>query len=147
MEEKIKFALQGFYEGKNCAQAVIMAYANEYGMDTQLAMNMASGFGGGMGKLQKTCGAASGSYMLIGLRNTEKIDDDMQRAAATPKMIQNFNKQFVRINGSDQCSELLKLDLKTEEGKKRFQEKNLKDKVCSKCVSSAIELLEEMFNH
>ncbi len=145
MEEKIKYALQGFYDGKNCAQSVIMAYANEFGMDTDQAMNMAGGFGGGMGRMQKTCGAATGAYMLIGMRNSHFIEDEEKRSALTPEMIRDFNKQFVLANGSDQCSKLINVDLQTQEGKAEFEKKDLKKEVCSKCVGSAIEILEEMF--
>lgn len=147
MKDKQKYALQGFYSGKNCAQSVIIAYANEFGMDTTQVMNISSAFGGGMGKLQQTCGAVTGSYMLIGMYNAEKIKDEAELKVANPIMVQEFNKRFIRINGTDQCADLLKVDLKTEDGRETFERKELKDKVCSRCVTSAIEILEGLFSN
>ncbi|MCU4175855.1 C-GCAxxG-C-C family protein [Carboxylicivirga sp. N1Y90] len=145
MLDKKRYALQGFYEGKNCAQSVIMAYANEFDMDTKQALKLAQGFGGGIGKMQKTCGAASGAYMLIGMRNSAHIDNEHIQQSTTTEMIQLFNKEFIRINGSDQCNKLLNIDLKTEEGQASFKAKDMKKEICSKCVTSAIDILEDLF--
>jgi len=120
MKQKQKFALQGFFSGKNCAQSVISAYANEFDMDTKQLLQVASAFGGGMGKIQLTCGAVTGAYMLIGLRNSVCIDNEDDQKKETPRMVQEFQKRFIRLNGSDQCSNLIKVDLKTKVGKEQF---------------------------
>lgn len=145
MLDKKRYALQGFYEGKNCAQSVIMAYANEFDMDTNQTLKLALGFGGGIGKMQKTCGAASGAYMLIGMRNSAHIREEEIQQSTTTEMIQSFNKEFIRINGSDQCYELLRVDLKTDEGQAAFKAEDMKKEICSKCVTSAIDILEDLF--
>lgn len=144
MKEKQKYAIQGFYSGKNCAQSVIAAYANEFRMETDQALKIAGTFGGGMGRLQQTCGAVTGSYMLIALYNAEKLEDEAEIKNSNNRMVQDFNKRFVRINGSDQCADLVKVDLKTDEGQEIFNRDELKDKICSKCINSAIEILESI---
>lgn len=145
MLDKKRYALQSFYDGKNCAQSVIMAFANEFDMNTQQTLKVASGFGSGMGKMQKTCGAATGAYMLIGLRNHETVETDEERKNVTTQMIQSFSDSFIQKNDSDQCSTLLGVDLKTVEGQNIFKKKDMKKEICSRCVTSAIEILECLF--
>ncbi|MBS2096799.1 C-GCAxxG-C-C family protein [Carboxylicivirga linearis] len=147
MKEKQKFALQGFFNGNNCAQSVITAYANEFDMDTGQLLRVASSFVGGMGKLQQTCGAVTGAYMLIGLRNSVLFDKDEEQKKATIMMVQEFQKRFVRLNGSDQCSNLITVDLKNKEGKEQFDREQMKENICSKCIASSIEILEGLFSN
>ncbi len=48
-----------FLEGNNCAQSVVLSFAEDYGYSKELALKIAAGFGGGMGRIQGTCGAVS----------------------------------------------------------------------------------------
>jgi hypothetical protein len=50
-------ALSYFIQGYNCSQAVFSTMARHCGIDEDLALKVASGFGGGIGRMQKTCGA------------------------------------------------------------------------------------------
>jgi len=43
-----------FTRGFNCSQSMLAAYAEQFGMSDELALKVAGGFGGGMGRL---CGA------------------------------------------------------------------------------------------
>ena len=56
-----------FKSGYNCAQAVVMAFADVIGGDTQAYLRLSSSFGGGIGRLREVCGAFSGSCMVAGL--------------------------------------------------------------------------------
>jgi C_GCAxxG_C_C family probable redox protein len=51
-----------FSRGLSCSQAVFSVYAGEYGLDKDAASKIASGFGGGMGRMGQTCGAVTGAY-------------------------------------------------------------------------------------
>jgi C_GCAxxG_C_C family probable redox protein len=145
MEKKVNTAIDAFYNGKNCAQSVLKAYVDELRMDEQQALNLALGFGGGMGKMQKDCGAVTGAYMVIGIRNALFMEDENERKEKTPLMIQAFRKQFCQRHQSDQCVHLLGCDIRTEAGQKYFKDNQLKDKVCSKCIKSSIDILDELF--
>ncbi len=147
MKEKQNDAIHGFYNGKNCAQSVINGYAHEFGMDTEQVLNIAGSFGGGMGKLQQTCGAVTGSYMLIGLFNSNRLANEDEIKTTNVRMVQEFQKRFTEVNGTDQCSDLIKTDLNTEEGRQVFEQEELKDRVCSKCIKSAIEILDVLFKN
>ena len=58
MGDKAERAKALFLEGYNCTQAVVGAFAEEIGMDFDTAVRLASGFGGGMGRLRQGCRAA-----------------------------------------------------------------------------------------
>ncbi len=55
-----------FTNGCNCCQAVVKAFAEEIGMDTDTLMRLSSSFGGGMGGLGEVCGAVSGMFLVLG---------------------------------------------------------------------------------
>ncbi|WP_430811700.1 MULTISPECIES: C-GCAxxG-C-C family protein [unclassified Carboxylicivirga] len=145
METKIAKAIEAFYNGRNCAQSVLCAYLDTLHFDEPQAMAMALGFGGGMGKMQTTCGAVTGAYMVMGLRNTQVIDDELVRKKETPRMMQLFRDRFRGYHQTDQCVHLIGCDLRTVAGRQYFKDHHLKDKVCSKCITSAISILEDLF--
>ena len=55
-----------FREGYNCCQSVFGAFTDVTGLDLEAAMNHASPFGAGFGKLREVCGAVSGMTMMAG---------------------------------------------------------------------------------
>lgn len=141
IEEK---AIRTFRSGLNCAQAVITAYSEEMKFDNNLALSVSVGFGGGMGRLQKTCGAVTGSFMVLGIHNCKKLSDNKDRKEATYSMIQKFSQEFKLINGTTDCLELLKCDLKTEEGNRYAKVNNLFGTVCEKCISDSVSIINEL---
>ena len=54
-------AEQLFRDGYNCAQAVLMAFADVTGLEPDTAARLASSFGGGLGRMREVCGAVSGA--------------------------------------------------------------------------------------
>ena len=75
-EERIEKAVALFKEGFNCSQAVVAAFADKYGFTQDQALKMSASFGGGIGRMRETCGAACGFFMLAGLETgcTEGAD-------------------------------------------------------------------------
>ena len=141
IEEK---ALESFRSGLNCAQAVVTSYSGIMNYDNSLALSISCGFGGGMGRLQETCGAVTGSFMVLGMHNCKKFSDNKERKEATYAMVQKFSEQFKQINGSTDCISLLKCDLKTEEGNRYAKENNLFGTVCEKCISDSIRIISDL---
>ena len=58
-------ALQKFNAGYNCAQSVLFQCSESIGMDSNTAVKIATGFGGGMGRMQEVCGAVTGGIIAI----------------------------------------------------------------------------------
>ena len=91
MSEKSDKALALRAQGYNCAQAVLCALTDE-----QMAC-AASGFGGGMGNQQATCGAVIGAVMALGV-NTG--------ARTTVPLARQIQEGFVSRCGALQCRAL-----------------------------------------
>lgn len=66
-EERISRATEFFKSGYNCSQSVVAAFADMYGFTEEQALRMAASFGGGIGRMRETCGAACGMFLLAGL--------------------------------------------------------------------------------
>ncbi len=138
-------AVQLFQEGFNCSQAVFTSYAVTKGLDRDLALKISRGFGAGMGRLQKTCGAVTGAYMAISLSKEDLVTDEKVTKEETYSSVRKFESEFKKIYGTTTCSKLLGgCNLSTEEGQLHFKEKNLIDQTCTACVRDAGNILEKM---
>jgi C_GCAxxG_C_C family probable redox protein len=107
-------------------------------------LKIATGFGGGMGRSQRTCGAVTGAYMVIGLKYGMGKIYDAEAKDKTYKMINIFSKQFQEKNESMICKEIIGCDINTQEGMEFFDQNELLEKKCFQCVRSAAEILEEI---
>ena len=143
MNTAAKEALTTFNNGINCAQAVLSAYCEKYGLTKETAYKIASGFGGGV-RSGEICGAVSGAVLVIGLKYGQRNPEDAQAKADCYAKTEEFVRVYKILNGSVVCRELLGCDLSTQEGKDIAKEKNLFNTVCAEKVKNAIELLEEM---
>jgi C_GCAxxG_C_C family probable redox protein len=142
MMNHLKEAEELFESGFNCAQSVLVPRAEEFGLNREQALKLSCGFGTGMGRQQKTCGAVTGAYMVIGLTHGKYQQEDNPAREKTYALVKEFSKRFVDKNGTTECSELLHCDLNTEEGKKYFQGHGLHKNVCTKCVTDAHNILD-----
>jgi C_GCAxxG_C_C family probable redox protein len=147
MELKVEKAIRSFSADLNCAQSVMMAYTEELKIDPEIALSVSCGFGGGMGRLQETCGAVTGAFMVLGIHNCKKYRDNKDRKENTYTMIQLFSDKFKLLHGTMDCRLLLNCDLRTEEGQRYVQDNKLHETVCEKCVSDSIRIIEELRSH
>ena len=97
---RVERAEKLFTDGCNCAQAVFAAFADEFGLDEELAKRLACGLGGGVGRMREVCGAVSAAAMVIGMR----LGPDKMKAYP---VIQDFCAKFKEKCGSIVCRELL----------------------------------------
>lgn len=139
-------SIDRFRSGLNCAQAVLTAYCEDFELDYESAMRLSCGFGSGMGRLQGTCGAVTGSYMVLGLYNSCKYVDNKDRKEASYSQIQEFSERFRQIHGSTDCRSILNCDLRTEAGNTFAKENNLFGTVCEKCISDSLSILNELID-
>jgi len=131
-------AVSFFRAGYSCSQSVLMACAGE----SESASRTAAAFGGGMGRLQKTCGAVTGAYIWLGMKYGAAVLPDEIDKNRVYERVREFNRIFTERNGTDQCSALLGEDLNSREGKARIRTRGLSEKVCEKCIRDAIEIIE-----
>lgn len=109
MEDRVKRAVELFKEGFNCSQSVCAAFAEQYGYTQEQALRMSASFGGGIGRMRMTCGAACGMFLLAGLHTGCTDGADRSGKEANYKLVQQLADEFVRRNGSLICAELLGL--------------------------------------
>lgn len=110
IEERVAKARRLFREeGYNCCQAVVLAYNDLFGLDDKTAASIASGFGGGMGRMREVCGSVSGMVILAGLLSPADNPSDKAARTANYALVQDFAGRFREINGSIICKELLGL--------------------------------------
>ena len=109
MEKRIEKAVELFKEGYNCSQSVVAAFADIYGFTNEQALKMSASFGGGIGRMRQTCGAACGLFMLAGLETGCTEGKDREGKENNYKVVQALAEEFRKRNGSLICAELLGL--------------------------------------
>ena len=102
-----KAARENFNNGFNCAQSVVLAFADMTDFDESILASLSSPFGGGMGQLREVCGAVSGMFIIEGIllgysSSTDK--EDKKRVYTETKAL---GEKFKEINKSIICRELL----------------------------------------
>ncbi len=137
-------AIDAFKSDFNCAQSVLIGYADSLNFDKNLAINMSCGFGAGMGRLQKTCGAVTGAFMVFGIYNSLKYTENSIASKISRDTIQEFQKRFLLMHGTTDCKTLLNCNLRTEEGQQYFNENKLIEKICEKLVSDSVKIIYEL---
>ena len=133
-----------FLSGCSCSQAVFAAFADDFGMDQDTALRLASSFGGGMGGMRETCGAVSGMLMVAGLKwgysEVGNLDIKTAHYARVRKLIDSFKAEHTTIV----CRELLAhLGTLKKDPSARTAE-YYKVRPCVMFVETAARLLDEM---
>ena len=114
IEKRVDRAKALFKEGFNCSQTVCAACADLYGLDEQTALRVAASFGGGIGRMRQTCGAACGMFILAGLENGSATPGDAEGKRQNYVLVQDLAAKFKAENGSLICAELLGIAPKPE---------------------------------
>jgi C_GCAxxG_C_C family probable redox protein len=141
MTPAVETAVQRFQNGHSCSQAVFTALAEPMGLDYETALKVATGFGGGMGRMGATCGAVTGALMAFGLRCGGVESEAKDR---TNRLVNRFAERFRERHQSLECRDLIGCDLSTEEGRAQSRAKDTHNTVCVGLVRDAMEIAEEL---
>ncbi|MFU2209270.1 C-GCAxxG-C-C family protein [Solidesulfovibrio sp. C21] len=136
MSDATQAAVTHFTSGYNCSQSVLMALCAPYGLDTDTAARLATGFGVGMYR-GATCGAVSGAMLALGLFGGGGGADNAASKAATYDRIEDFYTRFRKLHGSLVCRELIGLDPSTPEGLERARREGRFKTLCMSFVRDA----------
>jgi C_GCAxxG_C_C family probable redox protein len=108
-----------FEAGANCAQAVAGAFADAVGMEETELFKLASGFGGGVGRMREVCGAVSGMVIIYNILhgNPDIADKDaklyasegQQKSAAIAIRLAQFEmlKKYLQTEPIILCDDIL----------------------------------------
>ena len=97
-----------------------------------------------MGRLGKTCGAATGAFMVIGLKYGKSSPGEEPAKQKTYDLVYKFVKKFEVVNGTTVCRDLIDYDLTTEDGLKKARASGIFQTSCLKYIRDAVKILEEM---
>ena len=136
-------AKEYFSNNFNCSQAVFTTFATEMGLDEELALKIATQFGGGARK-GEMCGAVSGALMVLGLKYGHCHLENEEEKGRAYQISEDFMNRFIQKNGTVVCRELLGYDLSEPEDMKKIKELNLFKVTCPEMVRCATEIVDEM---
>ena len=108
-EDRVTRAVDNFMAGYGCCQSVVAAFADLYGLDEEMALRIAAGFGGGVGRMRMMCGAVSALVILVGLDCGQVEGSDREGKSACYKVVQELLAKSKAVNGSLICAEILGL--------------------------------------
>ena len=147
IEVRVEKAKTLFKQGFNCSQSVFAACADLYGIeDEALALRLSASFGGGIGRMRQTCGAACGMFMLAGLENGSAVVGDAEGKMQNYALVQELAEKFQQENGSLICAELLGIAPKPQEPTPEARtEEYYKKRPCAEMVASAVRIFLENF--
>jgi C_GCAxxG_C_C family probable redox protein len=137
-------AAEHFAAGFSCSQAILLAYGERLGLAPADACRVAAGFGGGMARTGRLCGAVTGGMMALGLAFGGTSPIDGQAKEKTYAAVQEFLAQFEARHGSIRCPELLGYDLSKPEEAAAARRAGAVGRVCPGLVRSAAALLDEV---
>ena len=120
-----KEAVDLFELGYNCAQAIVIAYGKDYGLDKELAIKIAASFGAGLASTGEVCGAIVGASIILGLKYENNSNEH----------VRNLIKRFKTKHKGVTCRVLL-----TEDFPVIYKTHS---KRCSKLIEVVCDLLEQ----
>ena len=134
-----------FEDGYNCAQAVLLAFCEDFGLGKETAIMMSAPFGGGIGRLREVCGTFTGMNMVLGLYEGKYDIKDNQKKTKLYKDVQALAEKFKQDNGSIICRDLLGLRIKGKDNPapEVRTDSYYKARPCSELCKYAGDLLED----
>lgn len=143
---KAKDAKRQFEKGFSCAPAVFSTYSEQFGLEKELALRIACGFGGGIGRMGRTCGAVTGAVMVIGLKHGQVDVKDEESRRETHRLAKKFIDRFTALHGSIECRELIGYDLSNPAEFEAAKESRVVEKKCHGFVYDAARILEDVLH-
>lgn len=106
-EERKQLAYENFKKGYNCCQSVVLAFSDVLPLDAEMLEKVTLGFGAGFGRTRNLCGAVSAFGFVTGLLHDKGATLAGDKTDVY-KQITELDGKFKELNGTDNCSELLK---------------------------------------
>jgi C_GCAxxG_C_C family probable redox protein len=138
-------AVERFCNGFNCSQSILTLFAKRYGLDERLAMRIATGLGGGVGRSGGICGTLTGATLVLGLEHGPSTPEGKAAKEATYTATHSLQERFIERHGSHLCRDLLEKDLSIEKEYQQARELDLFKIRCPAYVETVVSLLNEWF--
>lgn len=135
-------AAELFVGGYNCAQAVVLSFADALCLDEKLCARISSSFGGGMGRMREVCGAVSGMFMVAGLLYGYDGPEEGPVKKEHYARIQELAGKFREEAGSIVCREILR-NPPSDPNPTPRTDAFYKQRPCVRMVTLAVKIMEE----
>ncbi|MCP4021779.1 MAG: C_GCAxxG_C_C family protein [Desulfobacteraceae bacterium] len=139
---KVKKAIDLSMKGYMCSESIVMAFADEFDLDPEIATRISGGFAGGMAQ-GKTCGAVCGAIMIIGLKYGAGLVRNQYAKDRCFQITQEFSHRFIKRRKTLECGQILamnNINPTDPEEMKHLREK----KLCDKIIKDAAQILEDI---
>lgn len=140
--DRTEKALGYFFDGYNCAQSVMAAYCDIWGIAEADGLRLAAGFGGGVGGMRGTCGTVNAIVMLAGISKGYDKDDLADKKdfyKTVTQCVGDFENRFSTVN----CGELLlKAKIVAQNTPSQRDEKYYQSRPCTHFVEAACGIVE-----
>lgn len=137
LKNRAEKAEQTYFMGCNCAQAVLCACCEDFGLSFAAAYKLAEAFGGGVGAThQNLCGALAGAVMAAGLALSDG-EFGQKTKDRTNAAVQEILRRFEAAEGTRICEEILARETDPDPDAP-------KKKVCIQAVRNAAQILYDV---
>ena len=143
LESKAEKSANYFKNGFNCSQAVLATFSTDFGISEEMALKIATQFGGGARK-GEMCGAVSGALMVLGLKYGHYHYNALEEKENAYKIATDFMNRFIAKKGTVVCRELLEYDVSKPEDMIKIKEMDLFKTKCPEMIKCATEIVEQM---
>ena len=125
----------------NCAEAVLLALAEHYGIQNPLIPQMATPFGGGMNQ-RELCGALTGALMAVGMLHGRSIGGSNEKAHFfADRLFTRMQTQY----GTTQCKAFTGVSKGNAPAQEQFNAAGGRTSICLKLVHEMImAVIEEV---
>jgi C_GCAxxG_C_C family probable redox protein len=138
-------AVELFSQSYNCAQSVYAACATGDGLSEAQRLALGAPFGGGFAQMGEVCGALTGALLALGEADEAALAADPATArTALYARVRQLTEAFREAHGSILCRELIGCTFDTEEGRRSFKERGVRQNVCNKVVAFAADQVASM---
>jgi len=140
--DRIETAVKLFEKGSNCAQSILLSYADSIDIDKELASRLGAGLGGGVGRKQYICGAVNAGALVLSMKYGNSSPDEKDKKKESYKQVEAFITKMEEELGDVNCSSLLEIDISSEQGIKKAKDLGLFKKVCPNCIRVVAHFLK-----
>lgn len=130
-----------FDSGYHCAESVLLAAAEDAGIQSPLIPAIATGFCHGTSATWGTCGALNGAILAVNMALGRSTPE--QSTAGNYQAVRKLISEFDRACGSTLCRELMGCDLDTRDGLRTYQNNHQRVQ-CREFVGIAASLAAQL---
>lgn len=140
MEKAMELLRQNYH----CSQAVLGAFAGDFGLDLRTTLRISTCYGGGM-RQETTCGCVTGGLLVLGLAFGFNDSQDRGPEACDNYRTEEYIRAFrERMHGDVHCGVILSRDIFIPEAMEAVRQESLPQGKCPRAFLASIEILEHM---